>query len=140
MLLAVDGSEDSQKAVRQVIGMHPGEGSTTKVELHLVNVQPPVSGGVSAFVDGESVQRFHKERGEAALTPARKLLDAAGWHYTVHDPVGDPATTIAALATELGCELIVMGTRGLGAGAAVLMGSVAQRTVERATVPVLLAK
>ncbi len=140
VLLAVDGSEDSQKAVRQVIAMRAEPERPAAIELHLLNVQPPVSGSVSAFVAGRSVQEYHRERGTAALAPARALLDGADMAYQVHQEIGDPATTIAALASRLGCGLIVMGTRGLGAGAAALMGSVAQRTIERATVPVLLAK
>ena len=48
--------------------------------------------------------------------------------------------SIAALANTLGAELIAMGTRGLGSHTGALLGSVAQRTVEHSTVPVLLAK
>jgi nucleotide-binding universal stress UspA family protein len=53
---------------------------------------------------------------------------------------GEPAATIARRAAELGCESITMGTHGLGAFGILLMGSVAQRVVHHATVPVTLVK
>ena len=51
-----------------------------------------------------------------------------------------PGPVIAEMANKEGCELIVMGTRGLGAHPAALLGSVAQSTLEHAKVPVLLVK
>lgn len=140
VLLAVDGSEDSQKAVHQVIGMLRYLRDPAALELHLLNVQPPVSGDVSNFIASQTLEEYHKERSDAALVPARSLLDAAGLKYQVHEQVGDAGNVIAALAKQLGCDQIVMGTRGLGGGAAALMGSVTQRTVQHAAVPVLLVK
>ncbi len=142
-LLAIDGSDDSQRAAHRLIAMrrHGGDGAAAggPIELHLLNVQPPVPGDVSTFVADASIERYHDERSDAALAASRALLDAAGIPYQVHAAVGDPATEIASLAERLRCDLIVMGTRGLGATAAALLGSVARRTVERSAVPVLLA-
>jgi YjbE family integral membrane protein len=140
VLLAVDGSDDSLKAVRQLLAMRTDLRNPAAIELHLVNVQPPVSRDVSNFVSSEAVQGYHKERGDESLAQARAQLDAADCKYQVHELVGDPATTIATLAGDLDCDMIVMGTRGLAAAASALIGSVAQRTVEHASVPVLLAK
>jgi nucleotide-binding universal stress UspA family protein len=108
--------------------------------LHLVNVQRPVSGDVASFIGSKSLEEYHRERADAELAPARALLDAAGVPYEPHRPVGVPGTTIAELATSLGSNLIVMGTRGQGASAAALLGSVAQSAIEHARVPVLLVK
>ncbi len=138
-LLAVDGSDHAQRAVHRIIAMRRGEAGGGSLELHLLNVQPPVPGDVSTFVADASIERYHDERSDVALAASRSLLDAAGLPYQVHAAVGDPATEIASLAERLRCDLIVMGTRGLGATAAALLGSVAQRTVERSPVPVLLA-
>ena len=54
--------------------------------------------------------------------------------------VGEPGPSIAALARETGCDMIVMGTRGLGAPTGALLGSVAQATLEAAAMPVLLIR
>ena len=82
----------------------------------------------------------HRERSDLALVPIRALLDAAGVPYEVHQPVGSPGPTIARLAHELGCHMIVMGTHGLESRAGVVLGSVAQSTLEHASVPVLMVK
>jgi nucleotide-binding universal stress UspA family protein len=54
--------------------------------------------------------------------------------------IGAAAEVIVAYAAEQGCDAIVMGTRGMGAVAGVVMGSVAQKVVHLASVPVTLVK
>ena len=140
VLLAVDGSEHSAQAVRYLIGVRRDLRQPDALDVHLLNVQRPVSGDVSRFVAGETLKEYHLEGSEKALAPARELLDAAGLKYQEHRRVGEPATQIAEVARELGCDLVVMGTRGLGTHTAGLLGSVAQGVVEHAGVPVLLVK
>ncbi len=140
VLLAVDGSENSAQAVRYVIGVREDLRNPQALDLHLLNVQRPVSGEISRFVPDENLKEYHLEGSEAALAPARALLGAAGLEYQEHRRVGDPALTIAEMAKEIGCDLVVMGTRGLGSVAAGLIGSVAQATVAQCSVPVLLVK
>ena len=140
VLVAVDGSENAARAVRQWLGLRSSLSRPASTELHLVNVQRPVSGDVASFIASKSLDEYHQERSDAELAPARALLDAAGVPYQVHRRVGTPGPAIAEMAASLGCNLIVMGTRGQGAPAAALLGSVAQSTVEHAGVPVLLVK
>jgi nucleotide-binding universal stress UspA family protein len=53
---------------------------------------------------------------------------------------GTPGIDLPRVATEQAADMIVMGTRGLGAVGALLLGSVTQRVVHNATLPVLLVK
>lgn len=53
---------------------------------------------------------------------------------------GTPEVDVPRVATEREADLIVMGTRGLSSLGGLLLGSVAQRVVHHATVPVLLVK
>jgi YjbE family integral membrane protein len=139
VLLAVDGSETSARAVRQVIGMREGLRDPDSLELHVLNVQRPVSGDVSSFIASKSLQDYYQELGDEALAPSAAQLDAAGARYTPQRRIGAPGATIAEEAEKLSCDLIVMGTKGVGAAAS-LLGSVAQAAIERSTVPVLLVK
>jgi YjbE family integral membrane protein len=139
VLLAVDGSEGAERAVRRLIALRDALRDPA-LEVHLVNVQRPVSGDVAAFIPGKTLEEYHAERSEQALAPARALLDSAGVPHKDHAHVGHPGRVIAQVAESEGCDLIVMGTRGLGSHTAALIGSVAQSTVEHAGVPVLLVK
>lgn len=140
VLLAVDGSATSDRAAQRVIDMRKDLVNPDNATLHLLQVQRPVSRDVSSLVGSQSLDEYYLERADAALASARALLDAAGVAHTDHRRVGDPGSTIANVASAEGCGLIVMGTRGLGSHTAALIGSVAQKTVVYATVPVLLVK
>jgi nucleotide-binding universal stress UspA family protein len=47
---------------------------------------------------------------------------------------------IVQFATELQCDQIVIGPRGLGAIKGLLLGSVASKLIQLSTIPVLLLK
>jgi universal stress protein A len=53
---------------------------------------------------------------------------------------GDPATQILRVAQEMSCDLIVMGSHGRTGLERLLMGSVAEQVVRRASCPVLTVK
>ena len=137
IVVAVDGSENALQAVRHV-ARRAAEGGVS--EVHLVNVQYPVHGSVSSFVDAGQIKKYHLEEGEKVLAPARAILDQAKANYKAELFVGDPAEVITRFAKERGCDEIVIGTRGLGGLSSLLMGSVATKVVHHATVPVLLVK
>jgi YjbE family integral membrane protein len=140
ILLAVDGSEHSRKAIEQVLALSKESRDPHSMEIHLANVQPGLPGDVSGFVPKDTVKDFHHEHADAALKTAREMLQQAGLTFKEHEAVGHAGPVIAEMANKEGCDLIVMGTRGLGAHSAALLGSVAQSTLEHAKVPVLLVK
>lgn len=140
ILLAVDGSEHSRKAIEQVLSLSRESRDPSALEIHLANVQPGLPGDVAGFVSKDTVKGFHHEHAETALKAAREMLQQAGLAFKEHEAVGHAGPVIAEMANREGCSLIVMGTRGLGAHTAALVGSVAQSTLEHAKVPVLLVK
>lgn len=137
-LIALDGSEPSLKVIDYVITEAASRVSAP--QLFLVNVQAPLSSDITRFIDDKVVADFHREAGDAALAPARQKLDAAGLAYSAHIMMGETAPTLIDFATDKGCSLIVMGARGLGSVAGLLLGSVATKVVKLATVPVLVVK
>jgi len=140
VLLATDGSAGAAHALQHLLSMRDDLRDPSNIELHVVNVQHSLPGEVSSFVANKTREGYHHELSEAAMASTRAALDQAGMRYELHELVGDAGTEIAALADTLAADLIVMGRRGLGSQTAVLLGSVAQHTVEHATVPVLLVK
>ena len=139
ILLAIDGSDASQRALASLIG-HV-QWFRDKPEVHLLHVHLPVPVGLAVHhVSKEALDRYYREEGEAVLAEARPLLDQAGLMVTQHIHVGHPAEVIVRLAEEIGCELICLGTHGRGAVAGALLGSVAGKVLHLARMPVLLAK
>ena len=137
-LIAIDGSEPSHKVVDYV--STESASRLVKPHLFLVNVQAPLSGDITRFIEEKVVDDFHRETGEAALAQARQKLDAAGLAYSAHIMLGEAAPTLVEFAKDKGCSLIVMGARGLGSVAGLLIGSVATKVVKLSKVPVLVVK
>ena len=140
ILLAVDGSKHSLKAVSGLIEHVDWFTKPPKVHLTYVHLPVPI---IRAFGSGPSksvLANYYREEGEAALAGAIKLLDRARIPHADAILVGDVAETISTHAVNEKCELICMGTRGLGAVANMVMGSVASKVLNAARVPVLFVK
>ncbi|TCS71687.1 nucleotide-binding universal stress UspA family protein [Sulfuritortus calidifontis] len=139
ILLPVDGSDNSLRAVQAAIDL--ARGAAEPPEIHLLNVQLPIiSGDVKMFVSEEQIKAYYHDEGIKALAAARAALDAAGVAYVFHIGVGPVAETIAAYAKEKGCNQIIMGARGLGSLTGLLLGSVTTKVAHLVDVPVTLVK
>jgi nucleotide-binding universal stress UspA family protein len=136
ILLAVDGSKPSLKAVQLLIDH--ADWYRAKPEVELVTVHLPVP--QVPHLNKAQVAKYYKEEGEAALAPAKKLLDAAGVAYRPHVFVGQAAETIVEHARKTRCDLIYIGTRGMSALGKALVGSTATKVLHISETPVLLVK
>lgn len=140
ILIAVDGSSHSVKVAKAAIRLAAAYKQRPK--LHLIYVHPPVPtlGGLIKPISHESLQRYYREEGEDAVRGAKKLFDRAKLACTTHVLVGPTAESLASEAKKLKCDLIVMGTHGMGAVSGMLLGSVAAKTVHLAPCPVVLIR
>lgn len=138
VLLAVDGSESSLRAVAHAIKR--AADAKGGCQVHLVNVQHALHGSVSTFVDAAQIKQYHHDEGMKVLSAAREQIDAAGTPCQAHLFVGEPAEIVARYAKEQGCEEIIIGTRGLSGISSLLVGSVAVKIIHLAEVPVVLVK
>jgi nucleotide-binding universal stress UspA family protein len=68
------------------------------------------------------------------------VLDEAGVAYEEAVVVGPVAPTIAKYAEDQGCDLIIMGTRGLGSVTGMVLGSIATKVLSLVNIPVTLVK
>jgi len=125
-LVPVDGSDHALEAVRHVIKLVRGG---QLLDVHLLNVQPPLTGDVMAFVPYGTAQDFHLDEARRAVRGACDLLDRASIPYTKHIVVGHPARVIAECARELRCDMVVMGTHGFPTITQLLLGSVSHEAI-----------
>jgi nucleotide-binding universal stress UspA family protein len=137
LLLPVDGSACALRALK-----HAAAHARPGVELHLVNVQPPMPlyGVVRAYLRDSQYREACDKLAQEALGPAVRMLRRARVPHRSHVLFGETAATLADAARRLKCAGIVMGTRGLGAVGNLVLGSVATRVVHLARVPVTLVK
>lgn len=139
VLLPCDGSENSLRAVEFVIKLRQ-KGTDLRVSLVHVHEEPALYGELAVYMTREKVESLQASLDEAALAPAQRALEAAGVPHTRETLVGSAAQRIVEHAHDRGMDMVVMGTRGAGSLANLLLGSVAHRVVHLATVPVTLVK
>lgn len=134
ILLATDGSEDAALATKAAIDLSNQSGA----ELHVVHV------GRSSF--RLSPKEYHTAAREKMGELAKAVEEAGGditeTHLRIDDSQtpGNEAEHITGVAEELGADLIVVGSRGLGGLRRALMGSVSESIVRHAHCPVLVMR
>ena len=136
ILLPVDGSESSKLAMENALGIV----DTMKSELVLLYV----TGGIPGFLTGHAIEEALQSQMEEAnqiLAPYREFLTEhkVNFHEVIM-PGYNAAERICVAAGEQKCDLIVMGSRGLGDWAGMILGSVTHRVLSHCEIPVLVTR
>jgi nucleotide-binding universal stress UspA family protein len=140
ILLATDSSEEAELAALRAVEL----ADATDSELHVVHV-----GVVPIFLKSyPGTLGYERRLYEEIEEMSRELLRKQSWRVKVaggtvagtHLRMGAVDLEIVALAEELGADLIVMGSRGLGGLRRALMGSVSDSVVRHAHCPVLVVR
>ncbi|MEO8345857.1 MAG: universal stress protein [Betaproteobacteria bacterium] len=139
ILFATDGSPGALAALSTLVDNL--DRFRNPLELLLLNVHPPLPyRSVGAWVGKDAVARYYDEEGDAALAESRSLLDARNIGYESVKLVGEPAQSIVTHASQAGCDFIAMGTKGHGALANLVLGSVGSKVLALSSIPLLLLK
>jgi nucleotide-binding universal stress UspA family protein len=136
ILLAIDGSEESELAAGAAVELANSTGSG----LHLVHVKLlPVTLPYPEVLDWrDNLERAEREARELLDEQVEKVEGAGGTVAGAHLRVEQPAEEIVALAEELGVRLIIVGRRNRGLIRRPLAGSVSDSVVRHAHRPVLV--
>ena len=137
VLVGIDGSEGSRRALRFAAAEAKTHGASLTVLLAYTVPAPPVAIG-TAQPPARAEQAWRQD--------AENLL-----HQTVQATVDDPALKVVADAVEgpaaqalidasQDADLLVVGTRGHGGFAGMLLGSVSQHVAAHAPCPVLVVR
>lgn len=138
LLIAADGSAYTKKALAFLV-THEGLCGPSD-ELVVLNVQPPIPARVKRMVGASTVNDYHAEEANKVLKPIEKFLEKHKLHFKTVWAVGSAANEVLNVASREKTHLIVMGTHGHGLLGRAVMGSVAQRVMTEAEIPVLLVK
>lgn len=136
VLLAVDGSENAIRAAEAAAGLVAALPGSLLAVVY-VAAPPAQSRIVKANYD---VHALLEEDARTVAGPVLDLIGRMGVPYTLEVGMGDPATEILKIAEKVEADLVVIGSRGLGALQGVVMGSVSQKTAQLAACPVMIVK
>jgi nucleotide-binding universal stress UspA family protein len=139
IMVAVDGSSNSLRAVRYAIKLAKQLRSKTSITLVNVHDDDPLS-IVKMHVGNKVVRDYLIEISEKELKPALKILDSSQVKHSCIIELGHVATMICKIAKSQKMDLIILGAKGRSTVADVVLGSVSQRVSVIAKQPVLLIK
>lgn len=145
VLIGVDGSEDSRRAVA-FLKRHPISAESSITVAHVIHVPSPAFGtGKGYYETAELGGELGKLRDAAEVEGKRILEEVSGTLRGFHkvDTVvtaGVPAQRLIDLARETTADLLVVGSRGLTGVERFLMGSVSLRVCQHAPCSVLVVR
>ena len=142
ILIAYDGSADSQAAIERAGQLMKGESAAVlSVWERFIDVMTRVGTGFPVGeVDYEALDRGYanqaREQAEEGAEHARRAGLRAEARVRARE--GRIAETILAEADELGADAIVLGTRGLTGLKSLFLGSVSHGVLQNADRPVMV--
>jgi nucleotide-binding universal stress UspA family protein len=134
-LVAIDGSEGSRAAIDEALELAGQVGA----EVTFAFVRRPPS-SLLGYPYYERLLSTELATARTTLAAAELRAGEAGIDSASTVLEGDPVDEILSAADNRGVDMIVMGSRGRGAFAGALLGSVSSAVVQHANVPVLVAK
>jgi nucleotide-binding universal stress UspA family protein len=126
LLLAIDGSKESEAATHSVIAQCKPQETQVKV-LNVVDLAIPIPTSDAAGFREESLRH-----GQELVHHAEEELKRAGYAVQTAVEEGDPKSKILDQAARWNAELIVMGSHGRKGLDRFLMGSVAEGVARNA--------
>ena len=142
IMTATDGSDYARKGLDVAIGMAKTHNAKLTI-LHATELHPDYAyaGAYTAMAQAEQALRVMQETGKEILKGAKQLANDAGVEAeTLFAENEHPATAIDDYAQRLGCDLIVIGSRGRRGLTKLFLGSQAAEVLAGTTIPVLIVK
>ena len=134
VLVATDGSDCAEDAVERATAVAAADGAT----LHVVSVVELAAYGPDAH-SSLNIDTF-EERAEAAAESAREVAESHGVDVETHVAYGGVHDNVLRGVERTGADLVVLGTHGRTGFDRYLLGSVAEKVVRTAPVPVLTVR
>jgi nucleotide-binding universal stress UspA family protein len=133
VLVATDFSEPAAVGIEWAARVARDRSATLHV-VHVVSPPMPVADFTTPplTLDREVHEAAERRLDALLAEPPLAGLDA---HAVLRD--GTPSIAVLDVAEEVSADLVVVGTRGLTGFSHLLLGSTAERIVQRATMPVL---
>ncbi|WP_121822077.1 universal stress protein [Halostella salina] len=142
ILIPTDGSEPARRSIEHGVDIAERYGATVHA-LYVVDLQ-----ATNYSLGTEQVERLRqgklsempevREKADEATAAVARAAADAGLDAVEHVAVGSPHDEIVAYIDDNDIDLAVMGSHGRSGISRVLLGSVTERVVRTATIPVLV--
>jgi nucleotide-binding universal stress UspA family protein len=139
ILIATDGSDKSNLAAQEGIDLAKSLGAEV-LALNVINEVVIASAVRQLGSDRKVVEDKLMAGGQKAVESIKKLGASAGVKVDVLVRMGSPANMVIDIARNEGADLIVMGSHGESGASKLLIGSVVQKVLYWATIPVLVVR
>ncbi|MES3516784.1 MAG: universal stress protein [Natronomonas sp.] len=136
VLIAYDGSKPAQNAVDYAIDEH---GDKPMTLLRVVEVPTGATDAGFDYLQGELKERRGETR-EKIASEISDRLNEADIEFDIQIVFGQPAREIVRFAEENDVEQIIIGNHGRSGVSRVLLGSVAEKVIRRASIPVTVVR
>lgn len=146
VVVGLDGSAHSRHAVALLAGLEPpASGLATLVRVVEPLRLPSMGllpGSARSLVAGQvaALQARHVAAARREVEAAARRLRRAGWKARAQVREGLPVPELLAAARGTRADLVVVGARGVGGIERLLLGSVAERLLDRSPVSVLVVR
>jgi nucleotide-binding universal stress UspA family protein len=136
ILIAYDGSPGADQALAEAISTAKEDGA----ELHLIAVEEGLPRYAATADEMDAVKEQKDTYYERLCARAEAEGARAGIRITPHVLPGHPATVIAGLARQLGCDLIITGFHGHSALHDRIFGSTCRGIISHSDCSVMVVK
>ena len=142
IIVPTDGSVNSKRALEHAVVIASSLGAMITL-VYVANIVSVISNfdqipNASGYVT-EQVALDMEEEGKGILDEFAKSIPQNIEVKSVFE-VGSPGPVLLNMADDKKCDLIVMGSRGLGPLKGIFMGSVSSYLVSRSKCPILIVK
>ena len=137
IVVGFDGSADARRALDTAVDHVAEDGTVHVVTAFSPATRAEIARAVAAlpeeyrYLDLEATPRGY-------LHDAERLLESQGIAHREHFVEGHPAGAILDVADDVGADLIVVGTRGLGRVERFVRGSVSARIANHARTSLMM--
>jgi len=138
ILVGYDGSENAKRALERAIALSKGEGAALVIVV-AVNTIMPVYGTTAPYYPPNYAEEVTKE-GQKSLAEAVNRAKEATQRVSGSVEDGHPAEMILDAADRNGCDLIVLGRRGISGVERFLIGGVSSSVVNHSKCDVLIVR
>ena len=139
ILIATDGSAKSNVAANNGIELAKSLGAQV-IALYVVNEVVIASAVRQLGSDRKEVEGKLQDAGRKAVESVKKMGDEVGVNVEPIVRIGAPAEVIVSTAGSEKADLVVMGSHGESGVSKLLIGSVVQKVLYWASIPVLVVR